>query len=130
MLRHHSHHGHHSLTPQPHTTASHHSLTPQPHTTAPPLCRPSEATEPYAPAAAAAAAGCLSFGQELLPPRNVGNFTWPATANGSYFFKCNVGAHCTAGNMVLPVTVTGCPSSQLPMTNKAAKASFVPAQKD
>jgi hypothetical protein len=54
------------------------------------------------------AGGCETTGTQLVPPKSSGNFTWSPTSNGSFYFKCNVGAHCTSGNMVLPVTVTGC----------------------
>ena len=59
-----------------------------------------------------AAGGCNSYGALVSPVANRGNYTWTATANGSWWFKCDVGSHCTAGNMVLPVTVTGCPAAK------------------
>lgn len=37
-----------------------------------------------------------------------GNYTYTATANGSYYMICTVGSHCTSGNMKQKLTVTGC----------------------
>jgi hypothetical protein len=43
----------------------------------------------------------------LVPIATSGNYDWTARANGAYYFKCDVGSHCTAGG-------AQCPGDQVP----------------
>ena len=57
------------------------------------------------------AAGCDTFGEEMVPTGSSGAYTFKAVRNGDVFFKCNIGDHCSAGNMMLMVNVRDCPAS-------------------
>ncbi len=48
------------------------------------------------------AASCATSGSLLVPVATSGSFDWTARANGVYYFKCDVGSHCTAGGARAP----------------------------
>ncbi len=58
------------------------------------------------------AANCSSTGELVHPYAENGTYTFTATTNGKFYLKCDVDDHCfpQGGNMVLPVTVSGCAS--------------------
>ena len=57
------------------------------------------------------AAGCNTFGEQMVPTGSSGAYTFKAVRNGDVFFKCDIGDHCSAGNMMLMVNVRDCPAS-------------------